>query len=374
MLKFSRQARFAGAFTLLALLGLAGTPLLFDRAMSELRARTLEAGDADDALSSAISSLALEISAVRGFALTGDESLLAEYREARERRKGALLSLRGLDAVDRYGFRPAVTAFETAVSRWAQLPERLITRGAPQGDYAQEIASQQELYRTALRAGRDLERDLDRFVRLQRAQISNWQTRWRRANVLLAALAAACALIIVHSLRRTLAQGELARRDPLTALLNRRGFEELAQTLMQRSERDKETSTLLVFDLDGFKAVNDTLGHGAGDDLLRDLATALSKIARKADIIGRLGGDEFAVLMPGVDEAAAHPAVGRLRDAVQSALTARNWRVTLSVGALTFSPGEGSIPDLCREADQLMYDAKQGGKNSIRFSSRQTPA
>jgi diguanylate cyclase (GGDEF)-like protein len=204
-------------------------------------------------------------------------------------------------------------------------------------------------------------------IREGRTRIGSLQRDWRFASFTLAVLAAGCGFIIIASLRRTLAQGELARRDPLTGLLNRRGFNEAAHLLLRRAERDGVQMTLMVFDLDGFKAVNDIQGHAAGDRLLRDLGIMLEKTARRTDLVARLGGDEFAVLLEHSKGEGPSAAVRRLRDEIRDRLDELGWPVTLSVGAVNFMPGYATLTDLEAQADRLMYDAKKSGKNTIRI-------
>src|SRR5919197_967785 len=109
---------------------------------------------------------------------------------------------------------------------------------------------------------------------------------------------------------------EAVRTDRLTGLLNRRGFEELFEMELERSRREGRPLSLLVGDLDGFKRVNDRLGHHAGDTALELLGRELSSWKRRADVVARIGGEEFALLLPDTDGSAALVAAERLRRAV----------------------------------------------------------
>jgi diguanylate cyclase (GGDEF)-like protein len=143
---------------------------------------------------------------------------------------------------------------------------------------------------------------------------------------------------------------ELASSDPLTGLWNRRRFDEELDWLVQGGR----AGTLLVLDLDGFKHVNDRLGHDAGDELLRTVARAVSGCVRRADLVARNGGDEFAVLLVGATPEEA----GRVADKIRAAVAAV-WPLGLSGGVSigTASVG-GSAGDVVARADRAMYASK----------------
>ena len=157
----------------------------------------------------------------------------------------------------------------------------------------------------------------------------------------------------------------LAETDPLTGLLNRRSFKNHLEIEATRAARYGEPFTLAYFDLDNFKQVNDTLGHDAGDELLKCVAIILQGHTRASDYLARLGGDEFAVLLPVAPPESAKEALSKLRTELLSAMTAHDWPVTFSIGALSISHGPGSVEDLLRETDALMYQVKRSGKNNL---------
>jgi len=163
----------------------------------------------------------------------------------------------------------------------------------------------------------------------------------------------------------------LALHDPLTHLPNRRSLIESGERALARSRRAGTTIAVLFIDLDGFKNVNDTLGHAAGDDLLCEIASELRRAAGETNIVGRIGGDEFVVLFEGwTSDAAPLPVAQRLLDAVRAAgeeFASRNdiggmHPVTASVGIAHGMPT--SALELVRDADAAMYRAKSLGKNT----------
>jgi diguanylate cyclase (GGDEF)-like protein len=145
---------------------------------------------------------------------------------------------------------------------------------------------------------------------------------------------------------------QLARTDELTRALNRRGFEERFGRELARARGEGAPLTLVLIDLDGFKAINDRLGHGGGDDVLRWAAGALHDFLRPGDILGRLGGDEFAVLAPGV------PANGATRLAERLTLVL-GARIPASAGAACYPDEATRREDLVRVADQRLYKVKR---------------
>ena len=148
----------------------------------------------------------------------------------------------------------------------------------------------------------------------------------------------------------------LADRDSLTGLLNRRRFEDDLHRQLARCERHGERAVLAMIDLDGFKAVNDTHGHAAGDAVLRAIGPALAHRVRATETVARLGGDEFAVILLDVDEAGADAAATGLREAIERAGAAHG--VTASVGLAPLQPGDTSDAALAR-ADRAMYAVKR---------------
>lgn len=167
---------------------------------------------------------------------------------------------------------------------------------------------------------------------------------------------------------RVAAQQELeyaARHDPLTDLPNRALFLEHLTSAIAHAERYGSGFTLHYLDLDGFKQVNDTLGHPAGDELLRELADRLTGIVRAADIAARFGGDEFAVLQRGTgdEKGAALLAERMVRDVERPFKVAgQSVHVTLSVG-IAFDTGGEDAEEIIRKADRALYRAKRSGGN-----------
>jgi len=158
----------------------------------------------------------------------------------------------------------------------------------------------------------------------------------------------------------------LADHDPLTGLVNRRRLEEELLRLEAYASRYDEPLTLLVLDLDQFKFHNDTLGHNAGDELIRTVARALRERLRETDVLARLGGDEFAVLLPRTGEKAASAVAEELLEAVRRAelvVAGRVVRVTASAGLAVLTEPGVSGEELMARADLAMYEAKDRGRD-----------
>jgi diguanylate cyclase (GGDEF)-like protein len=180
----------------------------------------------------------------------------------------------------------------------------------------------------------------------------------------LAITALLCAWEALDHDRQRDALARVSRADPLTGCLNRRGFEERLAAEIDSGTRNDGSFSLVVLDLDHFKAVNDTHGHEAGDELLRWTVTRADETLRPMDSVGRLGGDEFAILVPGAGPAEGREVAERLRDAIGE-------RVRVSAGVAAF-PVDGSDRDsLHRHADADLYAAKHGraGARDLSFAS-----
>lgn len=171
------------------------------------------------------------------------------------------------------------------------------------------------------------------------------------------------------ALRRQMETAELlARTDALTGLANRRAFDEVAQLEIQRAQRYGTPLTLVLADLDHFKAINDCHGHDAGDCVLQDFARILSASVRTVDLVGRWGGEEFAILMPGTDLAEASQAAERMRRQVEQSelcLTEGVCRYTASFGVAAFRPDMPTLASLLGRADAALYRAKANGRNRV---------
>lgn len=150
-----------------------------------------------------------------------------------------------------------------------------------------------------------------------------------------------------------------ATRDPLTGLLNRRGFDQR----FERARAGGAAFTLVYLDLDSFKQVNDALGHAHGDRCLVDVARALGSVAAPGDRIARIGGDEFVLLLPSVAPADIPAFVKRLRAKLAGIEIAPDWQLRGSLGAISVGPGDPRPADLLiRLADAEMFADKRNGR------------
>ncbi|MFZ5587898.1 MAG: diguanylate cyclase [Thermodesulfobacteriota bacterium] len=153
----------------------------------------------------------------------------------------------------------------------------------------------------------------------------------------------------------------LAVTDELTGLANRRRFRERAEEEFRRAKRYGRPLSLAIMDLDGFKHINDQMGHQVGDEALQAVAAIAAGRVRQSDLLARVGGDEFALLLPETDDGPARALVERLRQAVVAAdlTTSRGAvRLGLSLGVAALAPGQKTLDDLMRLADEAMYADK----------------
>jgi diguanylate cyclase (GGDEF)-like protein len=160
-----------------------------------------------------------------------------------------------------------------------------------------------------------------------------------------------------------------AIRDPLTGLYNRRFFYEALEKEVQRSARYGTTASLVLFDVDDFKRINDSLGHQAGDDVLRKIAAIIGSLVRPADSFARLGGEEFGLLLPETAQLDALLAAERLRTAISRQAVLGDRRVTISGGVASCPADAITLEELERKADTALYWAKRNGKNLCAVAS-----
>lgn len=159
-----------------------------------------------------------------------------------------------------------------------------------------------------------------------------------------------------------------AEHDPLTGLLNRRGFERRLEEAMVEWQKTGTPSALLLFDLDHFKPINDEGGHALGDEMLRRIAQVVAWEVRRSDHVARQGGDEFSVLMPSCTLMHAEKIAEKLREAIRDICVVqadKEYRVSLSMGVTGFDESDQSIEDIVMRADNACYRAKSQGRDSV---------
>jgi len=160
----------------------------------------------------------------------------------------------------------------------------------------------------------------------------------------------------------------LASTDSLTGAFNRRHFMETGNNEIRRSERYDHPFTVLMLDIDHFKAVNDTHGHGVGDDALKKTVEVIQQTLRGEDTLGRLGGEEFAVLLPETNMSRAALLAERIRFAISEIIIdtpTGPLTFTMSIGVSQGTEGDTKIDDVLKRADAGLYKAKEQGRNQV---------
>lgn len=165
-------------------------------------------------------------------------------------------------------------------------------------------------------------------------------------------------------------QYALASSDGLTGVLNTRAFREIFRSLLVLADRYTHPVVLAYVDIDGFKAINDTLGHLEGDRVLVSVANTIAQCVRVTDVVGRLGGDEFAILLPETDYAGAQIMFGRIRKALEQNAAERCWPIGFSIGVAVYKSAPSSIDEALKYADRIMYRVKKAGKNNIIYEEQ----
>jgi diguanylate cyclase (GGDEF)-like protein len=177
-------------------------------------------------------------------------------------------------------------------------------------------------------------------------------------------------LLVLSKERAVRVHRDAASTDELTGILNRRGFVAAARKLIERSEKKGESVSVLVFDLDRFKSVNDQFGHTTGDETLRIFASVATTSLRASDIVGRLGGEEFVAILPAPADIAVI-AAQRVRGSFEilgGVVNGHPVNATVSIGAASGEPG-ADIMALIEAADKALYEAKKNGRNQVALSA-----
>lgn len=161
---------------------------------------------------------------------------------------------------------------------------------------------------------------------------------------------------------------KLADLDPLTSLLNRRSFVNIALSAIAHAESAGEPVSIIMLDLDYFKQINDRFGHGAGDQVLRQVADICAASVRSKDWVARYGGEEFIILLPDTSSAVAHAVACRLHEQIAAStikLETEALTVTASIGVASSPPLAYALDALTDGADRALYKAKNGGRNQV---------
>jgi len=165
-----------------------------------------------------------------------------------------------------------------------------------------------------------------------------------------------------HLMIRVSELKEMASRDEMTGLHNRRHFYEVAEEEMARAQQRRDTLSILLLDLDGLKGINDEYGHGVGDVVITNLAAVITKHIRTTDVAARLGGDEFGIIMPGTDKRGAFALARRLWEEMERNPMCESGptqlMVTVSIGVAGYPWGGDSLDEMLHWADADMYANK----------------
>lgn len=163
-----------------------------------------------------------------------------------------------------------------------------------------------------------------------------------------------------------------ATHDSLTGLPNRKHFHDQLADTIASAGREKQTFAVLYLDLDGFKIINDTLGHAAGDQIIADTARRLEQCVRKGDMVARVGGDEFVVLLRDIGSLDVSRVAEKIIDALSTpyTLTTGSHFITTSIGVARYPQDGADVHSLIHSADCAMYETKRSGKNGYRVCNQ----
>ncbi len=159
---------------------------------------------------------------------------------------------------------------------------------------------------------------------------------------------------------------KLASLDPLTEAYNRRHFLELGNTEFAKAQRFHRPLSVIMLDVDKFKAINDTYGHPTGDAALKQLTKLCQNAGRSSEVVGRFGGEEFVLCCPDTDQAGAMALAERLRASIEEStlnFDGHSLNYTASMGVTSIRDDDKSLNDMLRRADQLLYQSKESGRN-----------
>jgi diguanylate cyclase (GGDEF)-like protein len=175
--------------------------------------------------------------------------------------------------------------------------------------------------------------------------------------------------VLIRFREKMINERKFAITDTLTGLYNLAGLYEIVGVEIAQSKRYKRPLSVIYFDCDNFKSVNDNFGHSVGDKLLRMVANTLRSELRDADYTFRWGGDEFIVLLPNTDEEGARIVTEKTRKGLLNSMRENDWPVTFSFGVATFVNTPMSLDEILSRADKLMYSVKNAQKDGVLYAT-----
>jgi diguanylate cyclase (GGDEF)-like protein len=203
------------------------------------------------------------------------------------------------------------------------------------------------------------------------ALASVWVTAFA-INLVLYAVGTVFIIFMMVSERTVRAHKAAASMDPLTGMFNRRGFAEATARMIEREAAAGRPVTVMIFDIDHFKSINDRFGHPAGDEVLKVFASVITNSLRISDLSGRIGGEEFAAMVPCSTDEAVH-AAERIREAFQTCgivVDDHPVATTVSIG-VAGGPSRTELDILLASADTALYQAKRGGRNRVQLATEE---
>jgi diguanylate cyclase (GGDEF)-like protein len=174
------------------------------------------------------------------------------------------------------------------------------------------------------------------------------------------------------TLEKKLIAEKAAKTDIITGLFNRRAYYEISEIEYQRLLRHPKELSVIMFDIDHFKSINDNYGHSTGDEILNRIGNIVKNLIREYDYAFRMGGDEFLVLLPESNDKQASQLAERIRKAIENYTLVKNPKlvITASFGIAQYTQMDTSIEKLTRRADEALYQAKRAGRNRVEVIDR----
>lgn len=389
------RLRNSRAALLLALAMVAALALFFVREVADLR-QSMDQQRLHDSAQIQIRTILVNLldaeTGQRGYIMTGDDNYLDPYRRGKGRIRESLAQAENSGIRDRRFLQNVRQLMLLTEMKLSELDLTITLKRRSDGDGAMAVVAEGSGRATMRQARAIIDKELE-LLQVERERILvEFNYRLRRAAIILVTMLTAVVCLAIQAWRSVSASArdsnDIAQRlaleashDALTGLPNRRFFERWTRMLVAKSQREPRPFTLLLIDLDGFKKVNDTLGHGAGDDVLQEAAARLQRVLRTGEFLARLGGDEFGLVLEGAVSRAETVRVGeRLIESLKHALhpELRECAVGASIGVASFPANGTDLESLIEAADQALYQSKDSGRGMVSFSSRiyvrRTPA